>query len=156
MSKLTDLLNQIVGWIEDNNSEEWNRIRLDTGLSHAQIQHFYEGNSFIFPTEIVDLYQWHDGGNGSFFIDAHGIYGDQHFNSLGWGLSCGEDWSRDYCPDKKILALFACEDVYWWTILPDTSQEAAPIYVSDEPDFDTCSPNYPSLTAMLEEMIQRL
>lgn len=157
MSRLTDLLNQITGWIQQHNPEEWNNISLGSKLSNDQIQSFCEGESFIFPSEIVELYQWHNGSkSGSFFVDSQGVYGDQEFHSLSLGLGYGEDWSQEYCPDKKILALFAFEGTYWWTVLPATPQEFAPIYISDEPDFDTASPSYVSLTAMLEEEVNRL
>jgi hypothetical protein len=157
MSKLTDLLNQIAGWIQQHNPEEWDNIRLDRKLSCDEIQSLCEGKSFVFPSEIVELYQWHNGSeSGSFFLDAQGVYGDQQFYSLDLGLGYGEDWSQEYCPGKKILLLFSFEDAYWWTVLPDKPQEFAPIYISDEPDFDTASPNYPSLSAMLEKEISRL
>ena len=78
MSKLTDLLNQITGWIQQHNPEEWDNISLDSKLSDDQIQSFCEGESFIFPSEIVELYKWHNGSkSGSFFVDTQGVYGDQ-------------------------------------------------------------------------------
>lgn len=157
MSKLTDLLNQITGWIQHYNSEEWAQVKLDPGLSRAQIESYFEGKAFTFPEEIFELYQWRNGrGTGSFFVSADGVYSDQVFNSLAAGLGLGEEWTESFCPDIPLLALFAMEDAYYWTVLPDKPQEFAPIYVTDEPDFDTSSPSYPSLAAMLEEAISRL
>jgi hypothetical protein len=153
MAKLIDLLNQINDWIKANNPEEWNKIQLNPGLSRDEIQSFCEGQSFSFPEEIIELYQWHNGGNSSFFIEAHGGYDDQGFYRLPEGLSYGEDWSQEYSPEKNILALFSYEDAYWWTELPNGPQDHAPIYISDEPDFAMSSPTYPSLNAMLEKIV---
>jgi hypothetical protein len=150
MPKLTDLLNQITGWIQHN-------LKLDSGLSREQIEAYLEGKSFTFSEEIIELYQWRNGtGYGSFFASAEAGYDEQIFYSLGAALRIGEEWSEDYCPDTRILALFALEGTYYWTVLPDKSEEFAPIYVTDEPDFDTSSHSYPSLAAMLEKMISRL
>lgn len=157
MSKLTDLLNQITGWIQHYNSEQWSKIQLDPGLSCDQIKGYLEGKSFTFPDEIIELYQWRNGaGHGSFFASAESAYDDQEFYSLGAGLGLGEEWEQDYCPGTSLLALFAFEGTYYWTVLPDKPQEFAPIYMSDELDFDTSSPSYSSLTAMLEKKIPRL
>ena len=85
------------------------------------------------------------------------MYGDREFDSLAIGLGTGEDWETEYCPGRHLLWLFAVEDIYYWTVLPETPQELAPIYSSsDEPDFATASPDYPSLTAFLEENISLL
>jgi hypothetical protein len=156
MARLTDLLNQINDWIEANNPGAWNNVHLDPGLSRDQIQSFCEGESFSFPKEVIELFQWRNGGNGGFFVSAHGHYDEQGFYSLSEGLGYGEDWSQEYSPDKNILALFSHEDAYWWTELPNSPQDHAPIYISDEPDFAMSSPTYPSLTAMLEKIVRGL
>ena len=52
--------------------------------------------------------------------------------------------------------MFAFEGTYYWTVLPDKPQEFAPIYITDEPDFNTGFSSYPSLAAMLEKKIPRL
>lgn len=157
MTKLTDLLNQINDWIEANNPEEWNKIQLNPGLSRDQIQSFCEDQSFSFPEEIIELYQWRNGGNSSFFMDAHGCYDMQKFYSLSEGLGYGEEWSQEYSPDKDILLLFSIEDAYWWTELPNAPQDFAQIHIiSEEPDFAMSSPTYPSLTAMLEKIVRGL
>ncbi len=157
MSKLTDLLNQITGWIQHYNSEEWSEIQLDPGLSGDRIEDYLKGESFILPDEIIELYQWRNGsGYGAFFVSAESAYNDQEFYSLGAGLELGEQWEQGYCPGTSLLALFAFDGTYYWTVLPDKPQEFAPIYISDEADFDTAFPSYPSLTAMLEEKISRL
>jgi hypothetical protein len=154
MSKLTEHLNQITEWIQHHNPKEWDKIKLDSGLSIDQIQSHLEGKSFVLPQEIIELYKWRNGtGYGSFFISTESGYDQQEFYDLGFGLGQGEEWQQDYCPGTSLLALFSFEGTYYWTILPDIPQEFAPIYASDGPDFDTTSPSYPSLTAMVEEMI---
>lgn len=157
MSKLTDLLNQIISWIQHYNSEAWNKVELAPGLSRAQIESYLEGKPFTFPEEIFELYQWRDGtGYGSFFVSAEGMYDDQKFYSLAEGLGLGEEWAEMFCADIPILVLFAFEETYYWTVLPNKPQQVAPIYVTDEPDFDISSPSYLSLAAMLEKKIPRL
>jgi nitrous oxide reductase accessory protein NosL len=68
----------------------------------------------------------------------------------------GEDWEYAYCPGTHLLSLFSREDTYYWTVLPETQQELAPIYCSDEADFATASAQYPSLTAFIETKIPRI
>jgi hypothetical protein len=156
MSKLTEHLNQITEWIQHYNPKEWDKIKLDPGLSLDQIQSHLEGKSFVLPEEIIELYKWRNGtGNGSFFVSTESSYDDQEFYSLSVGLGQGEEWEQDYCPGTSLLALFSFDGTYYWTALPDSPQEFAPIYASDEADFDTTSPSYPSLTAMLERRIAR-
>ena len=100
--------------------------------------------SFTFPEEIIELYQWRNGtGYGTFFVSPESSYDEQEFHSLATGLGYGEEWEEDYCPGTPLLGLFTFEGTQYWTILPDTPQEFAPIYVSDEPNFDTTSPSYP-------------
>jgi hypothetical protein len=157
MSKLTGLLEQITGWIQHYNSEAWKQVNLAPGLSRDQIDKYLEGKSFTFPEEIIELYQWRNGtGYGTFFVSPESSYDEQEFHSLATGLGYGEEWKEDYCPGTPLLGLFTFEGTQYWTILPDTPQELSPIYVSDEPDFDTTSPSYPSLAAMLEKKIPRL
>ncbi|OCQ94270.1 hypothetical protein BCD64_05760 [Nostoc sp. MBR 210] len=109
------------------------------------------------PTEILELYQWRNGkGYSSLFPSAEGGYDEQEFYSLASGLGLGQEWRQDYCPGTHLLALFAFEDTYYWTVLPETQQELAPIYFNDEPDFTIASPAYPSLEAMLEKQATRL
>jgi hypothetical protein len=156
MPKLTEHLNQITEWIQQYNPDKWHEIKLDPGLSLGQIQSHLEGKSFVLPAEIIELYEWRNGtGYGCFFVSTESSYDEQEFYSLDVGLSWGEEWEQDYCPGTSLLALFAFEGTYYWTVLPDSPQEFAPIYVSDGPDFDTTSPSYPSLAAMLERMIAR-
>ena len=158
MSKLTQLLNQITDLIQSHNPEKWTDIKLNPGLELNIIQGYLEGKSHKFPAEIIELYQWRNGnGYGSFFMSAESSYDDQEFYSLAAGLGQGEEWAQDYCPGTSLLALFAFEGTYCWTVLSEDSQEFAPIYINDEPCFDTISsPSYPSLTAMLEKRIKRL
>lgn len=157
MFKLTNLLNQITGWIQHYNPEEWRKVKLDLGLSPTQIEAYFEEKSFTLPDEVFELYQWRNGaGYGSFFISAEAGYDEQKFYSLAAGLGQGEEWAKDYCLETPILVLFALEGTYYWTVLPNKPQEFSPIYVTDELDFDTSSPGYPSLTAMLEKKIPRL
>jgi hypothetical protein len=157
MPKLTDLLNQITGWIQHYNPEGWDKVKLDSGLSRDQMEAYIEGKPFTLPEEVFELYQWRNGtGCGSFFISAESRYDEQEFYSLDAGLGLGKEWAEDYCPGTSILTLFAFEGTHYWTVLPDKPQEFAPIYITDEPDFDTTSPSYPSLAAMLEKKIPRL
>ncbi|WP_373541846.1 hypothetical protein [Chamaesiphon sp.] len=156
MSRLTELLNQIEHWASEYNPEEYHKIDMASGLTIEQIQAYLVGKPYQLPTEIVDLYQWHNGGNGSLFPYPDGLYNEQEFLSLGIGLGTGEDWEQEYCPGKHLLCLFALEGNYYWTVLPETPQEFAPIYSSDEPDFATATPGYPSLTAFLEKEISQL
>ena len=158
MSKLTQLLNQITDLIQSHNPEKWTEIELDTGLELDVIKGYLEGKSYKLPAEIIELYQWRNGkGYGSFFLSAESGYSDQEFYSLATGLGWGEEWEQDYCSGTSLLALFSFEGTYCWTVLSEESQEFAPIYITDEPCFDTTSsPSYPSLTTMLEKRIKRL
>lgn len=157
MSKVPELLNQIIEWVQQYNSEEWHKVDLAPGLTREQIQNYCAGQPFVLPTEILELYQWRNGtGYGSLFPSAEGGYDEQEFYSLGSGLSLGEEWEQDYCPGTHLLALFAFEGTYYWTVLPETQQELAPIYFNDEPDFAVTSLAYPSLEAMLEKKLDRL
>lgn len=157
MSRVTELLNQIAEWVQQYNSEEWHQVDLAPGLTSEQIQSLCEGKPFALPTEIFELYQWRNGrGSGSLFPHADGGYDEQEFYDLALGLGLGEEWEQDYCPGTHLLALFSVEGTYYWTVLPQTQQKLAPIYSSDEPDFATASPDYPSLEAMLNRQITRL
>jgi hypothetical protein len=157
MARLTELLEQITGWIQHYNAEEWAQVQLAPGLSRNQIEQYLDGKAFTFPEEIIELYQWQNGtGYGAFFVSAESGYDEQEFHSLAIGLGYGEEWEQDYCPGTALLGLFAFEGTQYWTVLPESPQELAPIYVSDGPDFDTSSPSYPSLAAMLEKKIPRL
>jgi hypothetical protein len=157
MSRVTELLNQIAELIQQYNSEEWHKINLDPGLTSEQIQLLCKGKPFLLPTEILELYQWRNGrGLGSIFPFSDGGYDGQEFYDLSLGLGLGEEWEQDYCPGTHLLALFGVEGTYYWTVLPEIQQEAAPIYSTDEPDFTTYFPDYPSLEAMLEKQIADL
>ncbi|NET11226.1 MAG: hypothetical protein F6K09_32925 [Merismopedia sp. SIO2A8] len=154
MSRVTELLNQITTWAQQYNSEEWHKVDLAPGLTSEKIQSLCKGKPFALPTEIFELYHWRNGGgSGSLLPYADGLYGEQEFYDLALGLGLGEEWERDYCPGTHLLALFGVEDVYYWTLLPQTRQELAPIYSSDEPDFATASSHYPSLEAMLDQQV---
>lgn len=164
MSRVTELLNQIEQWVSEYNPEEYHKLDLTPGLARKEIeayteevQAYMEGNPCFLPTEIVELYQWHNGtNNGSLFPSPERSYCDQEFYSLAVGLDMGEDWENAYCPEKHMLGLFAHEGNYYWTVLPETQQEFAPIYCNDEPDFATALPGYPSLTAFLEKQLSEL
>jgi hypothetical protein len=158
MSRLTELLNQIEQWVYQYKAEECHKIDMAPGLTIEQIQSYLEEKPYILPTEIVELYQWHNGkGYGSLFPSPEGFYDEQEFYSLPIGLGIGEDWEQEYCPGTHLLGMFSHEGNYCWTVLPEIPQEFAPIYFSsDEPDFATAAPEYPSLTAFLEKKILRL
>jgi cell wall assembly regulator SMI1 len=61
MSRVHELLNQIIKWVQQYNSEEWHKVNLDPGLTLEQIQNYYAEQPFILPTEILELYQWRNG-----------------------------------------------------------------------------------------------
>lgn len=157
MPRVTELLNQIVEWVQQYNSEEWHKVNLDPGLTLEKIQSYLEGKSFTLPTEIIELYQWRNGtGYGFLFPSVESGYNEQEFYSLASALELGEEWEQDFASTVHVLPLFAFEDTYYWSVLPETQQELATLYVADQPDFDTSYPNYPSLTTMLEKQIRRL
>lgn len=164
MSRVSELLNQIEQWVSEYNPEEYYKLDMTPGLSGEEIQayveevqSYIEGKPYILPREIVEIYQWHNGiGNGSLFPSPKRSYCDKEFYSLAVGLDMGEDWENVYCPGKHLLVLFSHDGNYYWTVLPETQQEFAPIYCNDEPDFATALPGYPSLTAFLEEQLSEL
>ena len=126
------------------------RVQMPEGLKNTTV------DATIVFTATSCAVAWGDRAK-SLFPSPEGMYGDREFDSLAIGLGTGEDWEKDYCPGTHLLWLFAVEGIYYWTVLPQTPQELAPIYSSsDEPDFATASPDYPSLTAFLEENISRL
>ncbi|MBD2298657.1 hypothetical protein [Nostoc sp. FACHB-190] len=55
MSRVHELLNQIIKWVQQYNSEEWHKVNLDPGLTLEQIQNYYAEQPFILPCEIVQL-----------------------------------------------------------------------------------------------------
>jgi hypothetical protein len=157
MSRVTELLNQIEQWVSEYNPQECHQINMAPGLTVEQIQFYLEGKPYKLPTEIIELYQWHDGSrNGSLLPYPGGCYGDQEFLSLGIGLDIGEDWEQEYCPGTHLLCLFSQEGNYHWTVLPETQQNFAAIYSNDEPDFENTLLDYPSLTAFLEKQLSEL
>ena len=113
MSRVTELLNQIEQWVSEYNPKEYHQINMAPGLTIEEIQSYLEGKSYKLPTEIIELYQWHNGGNGSLFPYPDGGYGDQEFFSLGIGLGTGEDWEQEYCPGTHLLGLFGHEGNYY-------------------------------------------
>ncbi|OUL26499.1 hypothetical protein BV378_12500 [Nostoc sp. RF31YmG] len=67
MSNLTEALNIILNWLQQN---QWCRFKeaeksaslLQPGLSRAEIDSFIGDSNLQFPQEIYELYQWRNGG----------------------------------------------------------------------------------------------
>jgi SMI1 / KNR4 family (SUKH-1) len=59
MSELTEALESIRSWLEQNQPYEFSRLR--AGLSRDEIDELVKDLPFKVPEEIYELYQWHDG-----------------------------------------------------------------------------------------------
>lgn len=153
MSQLTEILNLIESWVQQYNADAIRWVKMRPGLTIGQIEKKLEGLPYKLPREILELYQWHDGGKPSFlpFPDSY----EQEFFDLNEAISIAMDWNRSVFPNMNAFPLFSVEDVIYWTLGSEKQQNAEPIYSSDEGEFPS-SPNALSLTAFLENEIERL
>lgn len=147
MSKLTEALEFICRWAQQHNRKDYKPLR--SGLTLDAIEAMVKDLLFKIPTEVYELYQWRNSGVYSFLPDANGEYGLQVFLTLDEAVDTAENWNMNLFP------LFSSEDVMYFIVGQANKEETAPVFSNDTlqlPD----SADYPSLTAMLEEQVERL
>jgi hypothetical protein len=147
MSKLTELLTQIDRWV-------WQyspcAAVMSPGLSLSEIQVKIDSLPFELPSEVIELYQWRNGGKYSFLPCPEGGYDLQNFLSLDDAISRSQDLNQDEA--TYSFPLFSLEDILYWTPVSSDKHELAVIYYRD----NSSGPDYPSLTAMMQKEIERL
>jgi hypothetical protein len=147
MSNLTELLNQIDRWVWQCNS---NAAVMSPGLPLSEIQTKLDLLPFELPSEVIELYQWRNGGQYSFLPCPEGGYDLQNFLSLDDAISIAQDLNR--AKSTYDFPLFYLEDILYWTQGSSEKQELAVIYCHH----NSSKPDYPSLTAMMEKELERL
>ena len=156
MTNIAEMLNKIEQWCNTNRKDQYEPMK--PGLTKAEIDSILGEWEFQLPQEILELYQWGNGSkHHSFLPYPNGDYGFQGFYSLRNALREAEDFNKyfnDIKKDEYILPLFSEEGAYTWTILKKEPTDLATMYYDEEPVMH--SPEYPSLTAMLENIIKEL
>lgn len=155
MSQLTEILNLIESWVQKYNSDELRRVKMRPGLTIEQIEEKLVGQPYKLPREIIELYQWHNGGHESFLPSPDGGYDLQTFLYLDEAISTAIDWNDSVFPNMNAFPLFSVEDVIYWTVGSFEQQDLAPIYSGDDGEFPS-SPDAASLTIFLEKQVKRL
>ncbi|MGM3308483.1 hypothetical protein ACSQ6I_21325 [Anabaena sp. WFMT] len=155
MSQLIKLLRLVESWVQQYNSDELAQVKMRPGLTVQQIEEKLSGLPYKLPREIVELYQWHNGGHESFLPSPDGGYDLQVFFYLDEAISTAMDWNDGIFPNRNAFPLFSVEDVIYWTVGSEEQQELAPIYSSDDAELPS-HPDATSLTAFLENNVKRL
>jgi cell wall assembly regulator SMI1 len=125
MSQLIEVLNSIESWVHTNAEFEFS-MRL--GLMPEHVAEKLAEVSYKIPQEIIELYQWHNGGSKPFLPMPDGEYGIQEFFSLGEAISIALDWNEIVFPKMNAFPLFAREGSMYWTVVSEIQYESALIY----------------------------
>lgn len=166
MSILTDCLNRILNWLEQN--EPSFARALQPGLSESQIRDRVEyGFPLSLPTEFYELYQWRNGtifGEEEFVIFVPGYA----FNSLEYAIDQYQDFiedaedfaERNDCDPSDIwrhdlLPIFSCDLIqdYICIVGNQELQKTSPMTYFWGEDKET-GVIYSSLTSMMQTVAE--
>lgn len=150
MSTLSEALEVISSWVQQYYP---NSQVLKPGLSYEIIQQRVRDLPFDLPTEIHELYLWHNGGSLELLPYPDFSYeGDyvqiNRFFSLEEAITIAVDWNNGWFP------LFDTDGNIFF-IVSQEKQIFSPIFFNDEFELPE-QPIYESLTDMMIELVKAI
>jgi hypothetical protein len=151
MSKLTDALNRIKAWL--NNNYPTISDNITPGLNTEEIQDYITELPFSLPQEICELYQWSRGHTEETLTDYAHIFCGMNLCSLDRAIKIFptfddefEECSRKYMR-KQLFPIFSLENIFLCVIGDWDEHYSTPIiFVSDINDI---THKYVDLTNMM-------
>jgi hypothetical protein len=157
MSQLTQILNSIELWLQQNRSSDLERFGTRLILTPEQIEEKIARLPYKLPKEVIELYEWLHSGHEVFLTMPDGNFDRQTFLNLDQAISLSIDWGNSgMFSGIRIFPLITnVYDAIYWTVGSDEQQDVAPIYSNDEATFPS-TPDAETLTAFLTHESERL
>ena len=151
MSGLTEALEFIFNWMMQNMPNHPALMR--KGLSRDVIEAKIQELPFYLPEEIYELYEWRNGGVNP-FLPHPDAWDLATFFSLEEAISISKEWKGDF----HLFPIFRVEDSGYFIVGKKYKSETAAIYFNDVPEdvVKLKKPIYPSLTAMMQDLAEKL
>jgi hypothetical protein len=148
MSILTEALEELENWLSDNYPDK--AASLPPGLTPEEIDSLAENLSFELPTEIRELYEWHDGsGNFGILLSNHTMDERPGFLSLEKAVDNSEVDEAGHITQRLGIDGFHLfpEFERWVHFSVCKNSEESPIWiVTDDPYIRL---GYTSITSMI-------
>jgi hypothetical protein len=147
-SPIADILEQILDYTASVDPKL--RDCLCERLSAKKIDDLTREFGFELPTEVEDLYKWHNGMREE-DRETHRLLYYHYFLPLEEALDLHQNFlESDYIEEKGLLPLFEFEGEYYAACCTSQKQELAPIYFLYHDETIV----YDSLTAMLSSILE--
>jgi hypothetical protein len=150
MSQLTQILNSIEVWLQQNRLSDLERFKTRLILTPDRIREKVDILSYKLPKEVIELYNWLHSGHKLFLTMPDGNFNRQSFLDLDRAISLSTDWEN-----AGIFLGMKVFDSIYWTVGSEYQQDVAPIYSNDEAEFPS-KPDAESLTIFLVQEFERL
>lgn len=161
MSQLTDSLNQIKTWLEDNYPQAAENIT--PGLSLEEIESKIQGLPFSLPEEFYELYQWSRGdfpGSQTMYTGIFDSFDGMALNSLKYAMQAFSGFEDEFeeCAvnyiGKPLFPIFGTDATYLCIVGDWQHKIPSPIvYVSE---LRETSHKFVSLITMLKTVAESL
>ncbi|MBN3898905.1 MAG: hypothetical protein HWQ41_27630 [Nostoc sp. NOS(2021)] len=141
MSPLTEALDRIFNWLQQNNPEAISYLQ--PGLTYTEIQEMANKFSVFLPKEVYELYQWRNGCSNRLTF----IFDSFEFLTLEKALRFYQVGSQS---EPSLFPLFFSEAYlkYCQIVLQENFENHSIIF-SDAKEYDLVKPGYTSLTSMM-------
>jgi hypothetical protein len=150
MSELTEALECIRDWLEENNPYEFSHLR--AGLSRDEIDELVKDLPFTIPEEVYELYQWHDGRVDQF------IHNSYNFMSLQESISAYQEEVSENSYNSREEAYFFEQsfpvfqlryrgDVFYTIVTNGENKGKVILY---DPECRSYLLRYPNLTSLVK------
>jgi SMI1 / KNR4 family (SUKH-1) len=150
MSELTESLESIRSWLEQNQPYEFSRLR--AGLSRDQIDELVKDLPFKVPEEVYELYQWHDGlpdrficGQYDFMCLTEAI--SAYYEGVDENLYYFREETHSFEQSIPVFKLWSQGNVVYTVIASGENQGKVMLY-------DTECRNYPLQYANLTKLVK--
>lgn len=157
MSKLTQILNSIELWLQQNRSSDLKRAGTRPILTPEQIEEKIAILPYKLPKEVIELYKWLHSGHELFLAMPDGNFDMQIFINLDQAISLSIDWENSgiFSGMRTFPLIAYVYSAIYWTVGSDNQQDVAPIYSNDEATFPSTA-DAETLTAFLTQEFERL
>ena len=159
MSLLTDNLNQIRAWLQNNYLAGAEHI--PSGLSHWQIEEIVQRLPFKLPQEVYELYQWSRGNSEKALTKHAFIFNGMALCSLERSMKIALNFEDEFEEiavkyiNKPLFPIFESEIIFLCVVGDSEEKESsAIIYVSEIREITIRYTNLTSMMLMLAECFE--
>ncbi|NJK64649.1 MAG: hypothetical protein HC921_19875 [Synechococcaceae cyanobacterium SM2_3_1] len=126
--RIAEIMESILNYTSAVDSELRNSLR--DGLSSQQIDDYIQNMSIQIPSEVEELYKWHDGMNDeSRWENQRVLLYYHYFLPFSESLDIYYTWVKNRAnEDLRLFPIFEFENEFYATSCSSTKQNSSPIY----------------------------